>query len=148
MGKIPSRNTVTADGLLNNMQHASSSVKAYFTDFAAVIEQKSVSATNFGKITGDLAVLKRALVSLAEHPDTDAVAQARFGRPITDDALAMVAKLDAARDAIHELIPANKAGFLEICWWDTDGTFAWKAFTPADLEPLKLIVDEIIDSID
>lgn len=148
MAKIPSRNTVTADGLLNNIQHTASSIKGSLSNMAAFMTANSVSATQFGKITGDLAVLRKALAEAARNPDIDKQATARFGYGVTETIAEILPKLDAAIAALHALVPTTNDGFLKIVKWDTDGTFAWRSLAPAQLAPVALMLSDIADSID
>ena len=148
MPKIPSRNTVTADGLLNNIQHTASSIKGSLNNIVSFISANSISATQFGKITGDLAVLRKALSEAAANTDIDKQAVARFGHAITDVITEILPKLDAAIAALHDLVPVTNDGYLKIVKWDTDGTFAWRSLAPAQMASVALMLSEIADSID
>lgn len=146
--KLPSRNTVTAEGLLNNIQHTTSSIKGSLQNIVSFISANAISATQFGKITGDIAVLHKTLAEAAANPDIDKMAQARFGYDVTPIINDVLPKLDAALQALHDLVPTTPDGFLKVVKWDTDGTFAWRSITPAQMAGVARMLTDIADGIE
>lgn len=151
MPKIPSRETVTPELLVNNLQHTASSVKSYFDKLAVMVMDNAISAASLGDISNNLVILRRALAQALDHPDLIEFSVRKFGpeyATIGDDFQGMVDKLDATIAALHALPPTDKEGNLLLVRWDTDGTFAWHAFTPEDMAPLRALITEIAGNID
>lgn len=146
---FPSRDaTLTAANKLERAKSEAFSVKQGFVDFIRTIGSQNISPTSLVSITGRLVGLKKEAQALLDHEGMDDYTEKELGRPISQDAINIIDKIDAALLALKDAIPSDKDGYLKIATWDNDGTVAWPALTPPQLAEVRAKIQDVMAAIE
>lgn len=129
-------------------QDAVTTVKNRLSGVIDKMAATRMSATNFTAISVELAAMKAELQAMLAISGIADYTTKEHGIDLTVEASALIAKANEVQAAIALLLPTNAQGWLTIVKFDTDGSLAWRNFSVAEMEPVRLKLVELLDIIE